>query len=386
MTTKNLILTIVIAVITGVSSVAIYSNYFDNNTQVILKENDGAPVKYVNLPGGVSAPDFTIAAKTSVDAVVHVKTKFKGVVYEYSNPITEFFYGRGDMYYQPPTTSTGSGVIISPDGYIVTNNHVIENADEIEVVLNNNKSFKATLTGSDPSTDIAVLKIDGSGYPFMVYGDSDALNIGEWVLAVGNPFNLTSTVTAGIVSAKARNINLSSKQFAIESFIQTDAVVNPGNSGGALVNSRGELIGINTAIASRTGSFMGYSFAIPVNIVKKVVDDIRDYGKVQRAYLGISIIDINSDIAKQLKIESVEGIYVTAVAEGGSAAMAGIKPGDIIIGFGDIKVNKVAELQEQASKYRPGDKVQITYERNGKVETEKMTMQNANGNTNLITK
>lgn len=365
---------------------AIYSNYFDNNTQVILKENDGAPVKYVNLPGGVSAPDFTIAAKTSVDAVVHVKTKFKGVVYEYSNPITEFFYGRGDMYYQPPTTSTGSGVIISPDGYIVTNNHVIENADEIEVVLNNNKSFKATLTGSDPSTDIAVLKIDGSGYPFMVYGDSDALNIGEWVLAVGNPFNLTSTVTAGIVSAKARNINLSSKQFAIESFIQTDAVVNPGNSGGALVNSRGELIGINTAIASRTGSFMGYSFAIPVNIVKKVVDDIRDYGKVQRAYLGISIIDINSDIAKQLKIESVEGIYVTAVAEGGSAAMAGIKPGDIIIGFGDIKVNKVAELQEQASKYRPGDKVQITYERNGKVETEKMTMQNANGNTNLITK
>jgi S1-C subfamily serine protease len=221
--------------------------------------------------------------------------------------------------------SSGSGVIISSDGYIVTNNHVIENAEIIEVVLNNKKSYSARLLGRDATTDIALLKVEAVNLPYLNYGNSDDIKIGEWVLAIGNPFNLTSTATAGIVSAKARNINIMSDDMAIESFIQTDAAVNPGNSGGALINTKGELIGINTAIASRTGSFVGYSFAIPVNIVRKVVADLVEFGEVQRAYAGIDLVDIDSKIADQLEIEKVEGVYVAGVWKNGAGEKAGIK-------------------------------------------------------------
>jgi len=337
--------------------------------------------------------DFTSAAEKSVNAVVHIKTKYK-ITYsqgrgDYFEDLFEFFFGKpqNPRQNQEPKEQpggSGSGVIISENGYIVTNNHVVEKASSIEVTLNDKRTFKADVVGTDPSTDIALLKIDAKDLFPISFGNSDSLKIGEWVLAVGNPFNLTSTVTAGIVSAKARNINILSADLKIESFIQTDAAVNPGNSGGALVNTRGELVGINTAIASQTGSFTGYSFAIPISIVSKVVADLKEFGVVQRAILGVQTRDINDEFAKEKKLPTLEGVYVANVIDKGAAKMVGIKEGDIITAVEGVKVKSMAELQEQVGRYRPGDHIQVTVLRNEKEIHFQVELRNRSGNTNIV--
>ncbi len=338
-------------------------------------------------------PDFIAASESSINSVVHVTTKVVKTAFQ-RDPFQEFFYGpgAGGQEYKQYGAGSGSGVIISSEGYIVTNNHVIEDASEIEVILNDNTKYTAKLIGADPSTDIAVLKIEGTGFQPIPIGNSDDLRIGEWVLAVGNPFNLTSTVTAGIVSAKARNINLLSDRtqqniVPIESFIQTDAAVNPGNSGGALVNTKGELVGINTAIASQTGSYSGYSFAIPVNLVQKVMRDLIDYGIVQRGFLGVQIADINQEIKEKNSLSSIKGVFISEVTDGGSAEKAGLKTGDVILKIGMREVNSVAELQEEIGKRRPGDKVSLTIRtKGGSEEIKELVLRNQDGETSLISK
>ena len=338
-------------------------------------------------------PDFIAASESSINSVVHVTTKVVKTSFQ-RDPFQEFFYGpgAGGQEYKQYGAGSGSGVIISSEGYIVTNNHVIEDASEIEVILNDNTKYTAKLVGADPSTDIAVLKIEGTGFQPIPIGNSDDLRIGEWVLAVGNPFNLTSTVTAGIVSAKARNINLLSDRtqqnvVPIESFIQTDAAVNPGNSGGALVNTKGELVGINTAIASQTGSYSGYSFAIPVNLVQKVMRDLIDYGIVQRGFLGVQIADINQEIKEKNSLSSIKGVFISEVTDGGSAEKAGVKAGDVILKIGTREVNSVAELQEEIGKRRPGDKVSLTIRtKGGDEEIKELILRNQDGETSLISK
>jgi Do/DeqQ family serine protease len=326
--------------------------------------------------------DLTFAAEQTVHAVVHVRTK--SMVQQPENPIMQWFYG--DRYDSKPREQVGfgSGVIISPDGYIITNNHVIEDAENIEVKLNDNRIFTAKLVGRDPSTDIALLKIDASNLTYLRYGDSEKLRIGEWVLAVGNPFNLTSTVTAGIVSAKGRNLGLLNDDYRIESFIQTDAALNPGNSGGALVNTQGLLVGITSAIYSPSGAYAGNSFAIPVSIVKKVVDDLRQYGEVQRAIIGVKITDVTSEDAQKQNITEVKGALITNIIDGGSAADAKLKENDIIVEIDGTPVNTVAELQEQIGKHRPGDKTTVTYLRNGKENTVPLTLKNLAGTTSVV--
>ena len=283
-------------------------------------------------------------------------------------------------------------MIITEDGYIVTNNHVIEDASEIEVILNDNRKYSAEIVGTDPSTDLAVIKIKEKGLQPIPIGNSDEIHVGEWVLAVGNPFNLTSTVTAGIVSAKARNINLLSERpgsgmVPIESFIQTDAAVNPGNSGGALVNTRGELVGINTAIASHTGSYSGYSFAVPVNLVKKVMADLMDYGIVQRGFLGVQIADITQELKEQKKLPNTKGVFIAEVTANGSAQKAGIQAGDVVLKIGNKEVNSVAELQEEVGKRRPGDKVAVTIrDSKGEESTKELVLRNRDGETTLVSK
>jgi len=337
--------------------------------------------------------DFTVASAQTINSVVHVNTKVVQTSFQ-RDIFQEFFYGpgAGGREFKQFGSGSGSGVIVSPDGYIVTNNHVIENASEIEVVLNDNSKYVAQVIGTDPSTDIAVLKIEGKNFLAVDFGDSDELKIGEWVLAVGNPFNLTSTVTAGIVSAKARNINLLSERggqgvVPIESFIQTDAAVNPGNSGGALVNTKGELVGINTAIASQTGSFSGYSFAVPVNLVKKVMNDLIEFGIVQRGYLGVKISDMSQELMEKNKLKDLKGVYVAEVIEGGSADKAGIKNGDIILKIGSKEVNSVANLQEEIGKKRPGDKIEILIRQKDEDEVIKeIILRNKEGETALLSK
>ena len=301
----------------------------------------------------------------------------------FDNTLYDFIFGTTPRY-STPVQSSGSGVIIASDGYIVTNNHVIENAEIIEIVLSNKKSYSAKLVGQDATTDIALLKIEATDLPSIKYGNSDDLRIGDWVLAIGNPFNLTSTATAGIVSAKARNINIMKESMAIESFIQTDAAVNPGNSGGALINVKGELVGINTAIASRTGSFVGYSFAIPVNIVRKIVADLVEYGEVQRGYLGIELADLDSDLAKKLNINKIEGVYVSKIWDNGAGYKAGIKAGDIILEINSFKVSSSSELLEHTSQYRPGDEITLQINSGGKNKTVKLTLQNKYGETTIV--
>ncbi len=341
------------------------------------------PVRYSAPPIDGESFDFTYAAEKTVNAVVHVKTE-SSVSAGY-NPWFDFFgYEEGDQVQR----GSGSGVIISEDGYIVTNNHVIEGADKIRVSLNNHKDYDATIIGADPATDIALLKIEESDLPSVKFGNSDNLRIGEWVVAVGNPFDLTSTVTAGIVSAKARNINLlrgdmNREIFPIESFIQTDAAVNPGNSGGALVNIRGELVGINTAIASRTGSYSGYSFAVPTSIVQKVAADLREFGIVQRAFIGVRITEVNQEVAEEAGLANVEGVLVSDLMESGAAADAGIIAGDVILEVEGVKVRSVPELQEQISRYRPGDVVNVSVWRNNRLERIGVTLRNREGNTRL---
>jgi Do/DeqQ family serine protease len=328
--------------------------------------------------------DFTYAAEQTVHAVVHVHTKSM-VSAEANNPIMEWFYG--DRYTKPREVSGyGSGVIISADGYIITNNHVVDDAEAVEVTLNNNRTFTAEVIGRDPSTDIALLKIKATDLPFIKYGDSDQLKLGEWVLAVGNPFNLTSTVTAGIVSAKGRNLNILDSEYRIESFIQTDAALNMGNSGGALVNTKGLLVGITSAIYSPTGAYAGNSFAIPVNIVKKVVDDLKQFGEVQRAIIGVNITDVTQEDAEKQKLDGVMGAKIASVIDGGAADAAGLKENDIIIKIDGITIGSTSELQEQVGKHRPGDRTEITYVRSGKENTVSVTLKNVAGNTNVVTK
>lgn len=312
--------------------------------------------------------DFVEVAKISTPAVVHIKTT---IVAQQMQP--DFFDPWGLFEHpriQPrEQQATGSGVIITEDGYIATNNHVVADAQKVEVVLDDKRTYIAEVIGTDPETDLALLKIDEDKLPFLQFGNSDELKVGEWVVAVGNPFNLTSTVTAGIVSAKGRNINLlrqNGGDYAIENFIQTDAAVNPGNSGGALVNTRGNLVGINTAIASRTGSYSGYSFAIPINLAKKILDDLHKYGEVKRAILGVRIQDITQELADEIGLESLNGVYIPQVMEDGAADKGNMKDGDVILSINGESINKSSELQEMISRYYPGDKIKVTVLRDGK--------------------
>lgn len=332
-----------------------------------------------------NAPDLTQAAAQSVHGVVHVKTVTTSRRDANIDPFYDFFFGNPYRNVPPQKAmASGSGVIISEDGYVVTNNHVIQNADKVEIVLNDKREYEAQVIGRDPSTDLALLKVDAKNLPFIYYGNSDQVKVGEWALAVGNPFSLTSTVTAGIISAKGRNINILNEKFAIESFIQTDAAVNPGNSGGALVNASGELVGINSAIASNTGSYSGYSFAVPVNIVRKVVADLLEFGEVQRAFIGVILEDLDADLGKRKDIIDLNGVYVSGLNVGGAAEESGVKEGDVILKIQDVAVNNVPELQEQVGRFRPGDKVQLTINRAGTEKVISITLKNKNGETRLI--
>lgn len=378
---------ILVGMASAASVVAIDKIFFNSDkSAIVIEKEQTAPMAIVSTANSSQPVNFREAAKKTVDAVVHVKTAIKteGGVYRYSNPIYDFMYG--PQYREPEKheLSSGSGVIISSDGYIVTNNHVIEKSNEIEIVLNDNRTFTAEVVGKDPVIDIALLKIKEENLPFLNFGDSENVEIGDWVLAVGNPFNLRSTVTAGIVSAKARNINILSNKYAIEAFIQTDAAVNPGNSGGALVTAGGELIGINTAIASNTGSFTGYSFAIPSNIVKKVVTDLIEFGKVQRAYIGVNVVPVSAELAEKLKLDEVKGIYISGVLENGAAATAGLREGDIILEINDKPVNSHPQLQEQISQHRPGDTIELSVKRDKKVEKIRIKLTNKYGKLDVI--
>ncbi|GHT69427.1 serine protease [Bacteroidia bacterium] len=348
--------------------------------------NADIPAQKVNLTGTANAVDFTAAVAQSVDAVVHVKTSYTRIV-QSAPDLFDYFFGFRDYHVeQTPKMGVGSGVIISKDGYIVTNNHVIDKAQDIQVTLDDKRTFAATLVGADPGTDIAVLKIEGKDFSYLNFGSSDELKLGEWVLAIGNPLNLTSTVTAGIVSAKARNINILSENFKIESFIQTDAAVNPGNSGGALINTRGELVGINTAIASPTGTFTGYSFAVPSSIAKKVVADIIEFGVVQRAVLGVQLAELTSDVAKSVGIQQVKGVLVAEVIPNSAAEAAGVKKNDVITKVNDVEVSSAAQLQEQLSKFRPNDQISLTINRNNKTTYVNVVLRNKEGTTRIVAK
>ena len=349
-----------------------------------------SPIRLADLTSSAGTIDFRAAAEQTVHAVVHIKTKFTSQQ-TYYDPFQGFFGGGSGMQIVPKEQeSSGSGVIISNDGYIVTNFHVVQNAEKIEVTLNDKRTYEAELVGTDPNTDLAVLRVQEKGLPFIAYGNSDDVKVGEWVLAVGNPFNLTSTVTAGIVSAKARNINIisgnGSGRGAVESFIQTDAAVNPGNSGGALVNTLGQLVGINSAIATSTGSFSGYSFAVPVNLVRKVVVDLVEFGTVQRGYLGVNIKDVDAQLVKEQKLGKLNGVYVVGVLADGAAASAGLDGGDVIVKVGEIFVNNVSELQEQVNNFRPGDKVVVTYVRDSKEKIVNVILKNKNNGAELLKK
>ncbi|MBN2663389.1 MAG: Do family serine endopeptidase [Bacteroidales bacterium] len=319
-------------------------------------------------------PDFTTAAANATDAVVNIKTESYQQV---DDPLYNLFFGSPNV----PMQGSGSGVIISTDGYIVTNNHVVENATNIKVTLNDKRELDAEIIGTDPTTDLALLKISANNLTVLEFGNSDNLKVGEWVLAIGNPYSLNSTVTAGIVSAKARNISILKQTYAIESFIQTDAAVNPGNSGGALINVSGYLIGINTAIASPTGSYTGYSFAIPVSIVKKIIADLIEFGSVQRAFLGARLVDIDEQIAQSYNLPNRKGVLITSVTDKGAAQDAGLKEEDVVLKLDSIEVNETSELLELLGRHRPGDIVTITARRDGNIKTFDVTLQNNKGGT-----
>lgn len=358
---KNMFKLIFASLLGGAITLGAYLFFVDQNNLQTPQMNDNKVelIPAVNRKVYPATPaektDFTAIAQSTVNAVVHVKN----VSVAPSNPLMEFFYGSSGQRGQT-VVGTGSGVIISPDGYIITNNHVIANAKKVEVTLNDKKTYEANVVGTDESTDIALLKIEAGELPTVNFGDSDNVLVGEWVLAVGNPYNLTSTVTAGIVSAKARDIRLGGNFNQIESFIQTDAAVNPGNSGGALVNVRGELIGINTAISSQTGSYIGYSFAVPSNIAKKVIEDILEFGNVQRAYLGINFDELDSEKSEKYGVATSQGVIITNVAENGAALEAGLKSNDIIVKMDNVRINKFSDLQGFLGSKRPGDEVKVT--------------------------
>ncbi|OON68024.1 Do family serine endopeptidase [Hymenobacter sp. CRA2] len=345
-----------------------------------------------NVPEGLN---FVAAASAVTPAVVHVMTEYAPKMAQNDqirmDPFLRQFFGDdfdGGMRRQQsgPQVGSGSGVIIAANGYIVTNNHVIDKADKIEVVLDDKRKYSATLVGADPTTDLALLKVNADNLPYVRYGNSDNVKVGEWVLAVGNPFNLNSTVTAGIISAKGRNINILAREdrMGIESFLQTDAVVNPGNSGGALVNLNGDLIGINSAIASHTGSFEGYSFAVPSSIVSKVIDDLLKYKVVQRALLGVNIREVDATLASEKKLKTLDGVYVVGMGKTSAAAEAGLKEGDIITEINGVKVNTSSQLQEQVARFRPGDKIKVSYLRGDDRRTASATLRNASGTTDIV--
>lgn len=370
--------------------------YFGEKEKIYVPYESDKPVSLTNyspdsseiiVPEGLN---FVNAADITTPAVVHIRTVYSGHARSSSSDFNEFFreyFDRGGSPSQGrPSRGAGSGVIMSEDGFIVTNNHVVEDASEIEVLLNDNRTFTAEIVGTDPSTDLALLKIDGKNLPQINFGSSNNLKIGEWVLAVGNPFEFRSTVTAGIVSAKGRNLNILRDRsgLQIESFIQTDAAVNPGNSGGALVNLRGELVGINTAIATPTGTFAGYSFAVPATLVQKVVGDLKEFGTVQRALLGISILSVSAELAESEGLDVLKGVYVRAVNNNSAAEDAGIESGDVIIAIDGQTVDNVSELQEVVALNRPGDEIDVTYMRDGKTKIARATLKNTSGNTQIV--
>ncbi|MBC8046823.1 MAG: trypsin-like peptidase domain-containing protein [Fimbriimonadaceae bacterium] len=385
---KNILTTVTVAVISSAITVFGISKYYSNQSYSGTEQTN-SPYQLSNYsfpvaPSGMAPVDFTYAAALSTPAVVHVKTTYsKTTSYSEGNDVLRQFFG--DDFFGNPygnggvQQASGSGVIVSDDGYIVTNYHVVKNADAIEVVLYDKQKAQATLVGTDPSTDIALIKIDMKNLPLMQYSNSDSVRVGEWVLAVGNPFDLTSTVTAGIISAKGRKIDILGENAStpIESFIQTDAAVNPGNSGGALVNTKGELIGINTAIATPTGTYAGYSFAVPVNIVKKVVKDLKKYGVVQRAYLGVEVDPTKDDIG---------GVYISNVVDNSGADAGGIKVGDILTHINNTPIHSFPELQEQLSAYGPGEKVNVSLIRDKDRKNLVVELKNKEGNTSIIEK
>lgn len=413
---KQVLFTVVISAITALAVIGGYSKYAKKNNTYAGQETGVIPpnYKYAGLFDGDNPPtgiaDFTTPASIATPTVVHIKTKTNAKQLnnnlprnrqQPSNPFSDFF--DDDMFNQlfgnrgrgviPEQRASGSGVIISEDGYIVTNNHVVENADEITVTLSNKKTYKAKIIGKDPAYDLSVIKIEASGLPFLLYGNSDDVKIGQWVLAIGYPLNLETTVTAGIVSAKARSLGLNkdrsgNRASGVESFIQTDAAVNMGNSGGALVSTDGKLIGVNSAIASPTGYYSGYSYAIPVNIVKKVVDDLIKFGSVQRGFLGVSFVNA-SDLSEEDKKRegiplSAEGIFAQDVPTDGGAYAAGIRKGDIISKIDGVEISSGAEMQGLISRYKPGDKIPVTYLRNGKENNVVVTLKNKAGNFDVV--
>jgi serine protease Do len=377
-----------------------YNHFSHDDTYVYHKEGDTGkiPANYAGFNGvvGQNGPiDFSPAADAATPATVHIKTKATRTVSNNlprNNPFGDLFPDLddffGDKYRSIPQMASGSGAIISEDGYIVTNNHVVDGADDITVTLNNKKSFKAKLVASDPSSDLAVIKIEAKNLPFLLYGNSDEVKVGQWVLAVGYPLTLETTVTAGIVSAKGRTLDINRRQSdnPVESFIQTDAAVNPGNSGGPLISTDGKLIGINSAIASPTGAYAGYSFTIPVNIVKKIVSDLIKFGTVQRAYLGIEYPkdNLSDDEKKQNGIKDDGGVYVMVVREGGAALAAGIRKGDVITKINGTPIVSGADLIGQIATYRPGDKITLTYQRDGKEYTTAILLKNKSGSTDVV--
>ena len=380
------------AVLGSICTIAAFQWINKDNEKVRVEQIvPTSQVSYLPSTNSTSVPlDFTAAAEKVMPAVVHIKSTQDGKRREEEiqsfDPFRDFF---GPRIQQGPSQSSGSGVIINTDGYIVTNNHVVADADIVEVTLTDNRTFKAEVIGTDPDTDLALVKINSKGLPFLAFVDSDHTKVGQWVLAVGNPFNLTSTVTAGIISAKGRSINILNRNTengntAIESFIQTDAAINPGNSGGALVNLEGGLIGINTAIASPTGAYSGYGFAVPSDIVSKVVEDLIKFGTVQRGWLGVSIGSVSSELAKEKDLSVNEGAYVSGFAEKSSAKEAGIKVGDVIVKIDDMPIKTNNALIEYVGRHRPGDKVNITVNREGKELTYPVVLKNKDGKTTAV--
>jgi len=398
---KKNISTILIAGLTSITTILGF-NYYSSPKQISKTQQKAIPVHKTsfnnsNLSENV---DFRIAAKKTMPAVVHIKSSKKITQNRYNNQgippqyqgLFEQFFGVPHQHQSPQSNNkleeltpsgSGSGVIIDPNGYIVTNNHVIDNADELEVILNDNRSYKATVIGSDPNTDIALIQIKEKNLPFLSFNNSDGVEVGEWVLAVGNPFNLNSTVTAGIVSAVGRNINILKEKSAIESFIQTDAAINPGNSGGALVNTQGNLLGINTAIASPTGSYSGYGFAVPSNIVQKITNDLKEYGVVQRGYLGIMIRDVDGALASKENLNLSEGVYVSDFSESSSAKKAGLKKGDVIVQIDGWTIRSAPKLQEVIGRKRPGDKVLVQVNREGELTDFEVTLLDSHGENTI---
>lgn len=404
MTLKNLLAVVAISATTAVASVWGYDK-FQEKQRAGMQEEGKLPVNYAGFFDRDNAPptaiDFTPAATAATPGVVHIRTKTNAKKVSNNtprqrNPFSDFFgddmfddfFGGPRVQMVPEQRASGSGVVITEDGYIVTNNHVVAGADEITVTMKNRKTYKATVVGTDPSSDLAVIKVDAKALPYIVYGNSDDVKLGQWVLAIGYPLNLDVTVTAGIVSAKARAIGINERQSQtpVESFIQTDAAVNQGNSGGALINTNGELIGINSAIASPTGYYSGYSYAIPVNIVKKVVNDIVKYGTVQRAYIGISYPKegLTEEQKKAEGIKDVDGVFVTGVAEDGAAKSAGLKKGDVITKVNGVTVLSGPEMVEQVARYKPGDKISLTFLREGKENTVNVALKNKSGNYDVV--